>query len=275
MIFILLPAYNEEGGIKQVLNRIGQLFKDTHEIFRIVVVDDGSRDRTSQFVREFSQKLDIKLFVFEQNQGVGEVFKTGFKYICDESLDPDQDICIILDADNTQDPRVMTSMIDAIRGGEDIVIASRFKKPGMMRGCSWTRHLYSHTLSLLMGLTVRLRGVKDYSMFFRAYRVRVLKQGFQRYGDALLAGRGFSAIAGCLVRLSNVTHRIVEVPFVLRYGKKRGKSGIRIFKTILGYFELIGECIRTDRYRKWAAPISLPVSAAKGGQRNEESTVSP
>jgi len=250
VIFVLLPAYNEEQGIRQVLTRIKQIAEATKEPFRVIVVDDGSADKTSEYPRSFSDQLDLKLIVFPENRGVAEVFRIGFRYICDESADPANDICIVLDSDNTQDPRVMVDLIKKIREGDDLVIASRFKSPGRMVGCSLMRHLYSVGLSILMQLIVGLPGVKDYSMFYRAYRVSLLKKGFSRYEDRLVEGKGFSVMGGCLIKLSNLTNRISEVPLTLRYGKKRGASGINVLKTIRGYMELIRECVRTDRFRK-------------------------
>jgi len=258
MIYVLLPAYNEEQGIRLVLNRLIQMMPLFGAPIKVVVIDDGSGDKTSDVVRGFKGPLDIDLFVFERNRGVREVFRKGFLHIVRSSQDPKNDICVVLDSDNTQDPRVMIEMILRIRGGDDLVIASRFVKPGCMKGCTLMRHVYSIGLSWLMRLFIGIPGVKDYSMFYRAYRVSLLEKGFQAFGDALLYGKGFSAIGGCLVKLSNYARSISEVPLILRYGKKRSASGIHVKPTILGYFEMIRDSLRTDRFRKVAKKLPLP-----------------
>lgn len=238
MVYVLLPAYNEEKGVGKVLDRLPQVMAQADAPFRIVVVDDGSRDRTAEVVSGFQSRLDLKLIRFEKNRGVGEVFKAGLRFIVENSASPEQDVCVVLDSDNTQDPLLMLKMISRVREGSDIVIASRFAGDGGMVGCPLFRRMLSAGASWLLRLLIGLPGVKDYSTFYRAYRVSLLQAGFARYGDALLAGQGFAAIAGLLIRLARLSGRISEVPFLLRYDLKEGRSGIKLGKTILGYLAL-------------------------------------
>ena len=256
MIYILLPAYNEEAGLSQVLPVLQDLAPRLDAPLRIVVVDDGSADRTSEVARSFTGRLDLKLITFEKNRGVGEVFREGFTFITNDSRSPDDDVCVVLDSDNTQDPRLMPEMVRRIRNGDDVVIASRFAKGGRMVGCPWARQLFSYGVRWLMRWLVGLPGVRDYSTFYRAYRVSVLKRGFELYGRDLLAGRGFAVGGGLLIKLGNVTERMSEVPLVLRYDLKGGRSGMRLTRTIRGYVELIGASVRTHRFRP--APGSRP-----------------
>jgi dolichol-phosphate mannosyltransferase len=250
MIFVLLPAYNEGKGISALLSTLHEMFRSFPEPCRVIVVNDGSVDDTETKVRSFALHLNLKLISFEKNRGVEEVFTAGFRYACAESVDPANDVCVVLDADGTQDPRVLFDLLGKVRAGDDLVIASRFRKPGKMVGCPPLRYFYSVAVSWIMRIFVRLPNVRDYSMFFRAYRISLLNRGFAEYGDALLAGKGFASAAVCLIKLGNLTKRISEVPLVLRYDLKHGKSGMKIMKTIRGYFELLWDCFRTDRFRR-------------------------
>jgi len=262
MIYILLPSYNEEKGLAELLPVLERLIRQQPERFKVVVVDDGSRDQTSKVALSFSRRLDLKLIRFEKNRGVGEVFKEGFRFVCEDSREPEEDICVALDSDNTQDPKTMFELIEKVRDGEDLVIASRFEGGGHMVGCPWHRSLYSYGVSWLMRTVTRLARIKDYSIFYRAYRVSLLKEGFERYGGRLLAGRGFAVMAGLLLKLANLTTRISEVPFILRYDLKTGTSGNKIFKTLRGYVELIFDYLSQDRYRKDLKPI-LPAEVTE------------
>ncbi len=249
MIYVLLPSFNEENGLTQLLPRLKTLAEQSRDAFKIVVVDDGSRDRTSEVALSFSDRLDLKLIRFEKNRGVGEVFRSGFQFVCQDSLDPDNDMCIALDSDNTQDPDIMVAMIQKVKSGDDLVIASRFEGEGRMLGCPWHRSVYSYGISWLLRILTQLPAVKDFSTFYRAYRVRLLQKGFERYGDDLLAGRGFSMMGACLLKLANLTERISEVPCILRYDLKVGTSGNKILKSIHGYLELIAAYVKTNRYK--------------------------
>lgn len=250
MIYVLLPAYNEEKGLQEVLPVLERLRESLDAPLRVVVVNDGSRDRTAEVARSFQNRLDLHLIDFPKNQGVGEVFRQGFRFVVSDSHTPNDDICIVLDSDNTQDPALIPIMIEKIRGGSDLVIASRFEAGGKMIGCPWPRQLLSYGVGTLLKVFVGLRGVKDYSTFYRAHRVRILAEGFARYGDGLLAGKGFAVMGGMLIRLSNITDRMTEVPLVLRYDLKGGSSGIKLWKTIRGYIELIAESVRTRRFSR-------------------------
>ena len=250
MIYILLPSYNEENGLQEVLPALIEMSAVYKEPMRVVVVDDGSKDRTSAVALSYKEKLDLKLIAFPQNRGVTEVFKEGFKFIMADCKNPELDICIVLDSDNTQDPRLIPEMVRRIEAGDDIVIASRFEGNGGMIGCPWVRQIFSYGVSWIMRILAGLPNVKDYSIFYRACRVSLIKAGFDRYGDRLIEGKGFASICSLLLKMGNITRRTSEIPLILRYDNKQGISGHKIFRTIRGYLELIWQYIISDRYRK-------------------------
>lgn len=251
-VYIILPSYNEELGLPLVLKRIQEIQQSSPYTFKAVVVDDGSADKTSDVARPFRTEMDLHLITFPQNRGVAEVFREGFLHVCKESVDPEQDIAIVLDSDNTQDPMVMLQLIERIEGGHDVVIASRFEGEGKMIGCPWTRSVFSYGVSYLLRALVRLPGIKDYSTFYRAYRISVLKRAMEIYGDNLLEGKGFSVAAGLLMKLGNVTREMSEVPLILRYDLKGGTSGNKIMRTISGYLLLLKSYFLTNGFK----PIS-------------------
>jgi dolichol-phosphate mannosyltransferase len=250
MIYVLLPSYNEESGLQEVLPALIDIAASYKEPMRVVVVDDGSKDRTSEVVRSFEKKLDLKLITFPQNQGVTEVFRQGFKFIMADSKNHGHDICIVLDSDNTQDPRLIPEMVRRIEQGDDIVIASRFEGNGGMVGCPWVRQIFSYGVSWIMRILAGLPNVKDYSIFYRACRVSLIKAGFDRYGERLIEGKGFASICSLLLKMGTITRKTSEIPLILRYDNKQGMSGNKIFRTIRGYLELIWQYIISDRYRK-------------------------
>lgn len=250
MIYVMLPSYNEEKGLQEVLPILIEMTAGSPKPYRIVVIDDGSKDRTSEVARTFSSSLDLHLITFPQNRGVTEVFREGFNFIVKDSREPDKDICVVLDSDNTQDPRLITVMVDRVESGDDIVIASRFEGNGGMIGCPWMRQIFSYGVSWIMRILVGLPNVKDYSIFYRACRVSLIQKSFERYGDRLIEGRGFASICSLLLKMGNLTQKTSEIPLVLRYDHKQGISGNKILRTIRGYLELIWQYILSDRYRK-------------------------
>ena len=211
--------------------------------YKIIIVNDGSSDHTDLVIRSYSNTMPIEIIGFEANRGVTEVFRAGFRKVCDEARD--DDICVTMDSDNTQNPYVMLDMLKIMESDKkiDIVIASRFEKGGAMVGAPVIRRWLSIGISHILKSLIPIDGVTDYSTFYRACRVKILKDGFAKYGDDLIKGHGFSAMARLLIKLSGLPARIKEVPFILRYDLKEGGSSMNIGRTISGYLNLIMECL--------------------------------
>jgi dolichol-phosphate mannosyltransferase len=237
MIYIVLPAYNEEEGLEKLLERIRRIGRAYSLEYQLIIVNDGSSDHTAQVVESYADVMPVELINFEKNRGITQVFRTGFKRVCE--LGEDEDICITMDADNTQNPYVILDIVKKISQGFDIVIASRFEEGGKVVKAPWFRMLLSLGVAWLLKHFVPIKGVQDYSTFYRGYRVKILREAFARHGEALIEGHGFSGMADLLIKASKITDRIGEVPFVLRYDLKEGGSGMRIFRTIGGYLLLI------------------------------------
>lgn len=242
MIFILLPAYNEEEGLEKLLERINRIMTSLAVPHKLIIVNDGSRDHTVAVIQSYSKVMPIELINFEKNCGITEVFRAGFKRVC--AIARDEDICITMDADNTQNPYVMLDIIAKVNEAYDVVIASRFQEGGKMVGAPFIREIMSLGVTFLLKRLIPINGVRDYSTFFRGYRVKVLKQAFSLYGDSLIEGYGFSSMASMLIKLRKITQRFAEVPFILRYDLKEGGSGMRISRTIRGYLGIFWQIMR-------------------------------
>ena len=107
---IIIPLYNEEGTILEVLNKYNVIeFPKTVEYKEIIIVDDCSTDNSFSLVenniRNFS--INIKIFRHQKNQGKGSSIKTGIKNALGN-------VFIIQDADLEYDPRDILRMIDAM-----------------------------------------------------------------------------------------------------------------------------------------------------------------
>ncbi|MBL7073632.1 glycosyltransferase family 2 protein [candidate division KSB1 bacterium] len=245
MIYILLPAYNEEEGLEKLLVRIDRLAKTFFSEYKLIIVNDGSSDHTVQVIQTHLKEMPIELINFEKNKGITEVFMVGFKRVC--KLGKDNDICITLDSDNTQSPFVILDILQKLNERFDLVVASRFAKGGGMVGAPFFRKLLSLGVAYLLRKTIPIKGARDYSTFYRGYRVGLIRKAFNQYGDNLLEGHGFSGMANMLIRLCSMTDKVTEVGLVLRYDLKEGGSGMNILKTVKGYLKLLYINIRKQR----------------------------
>lgn len=114
-LIVVIPAYNEEKSIGEVLQGVK---KHTNNI---IVVDDGSGDKTFQIAKSFGTKV----YKHVTNRGLGGALGTGIKAaVLDQA-----DIIVTLDADGQHDSNEIPKLIEPIKNKEaDIVIGSRFLK---------------------------------------------------------------------------------------------------------------------------------------------------
>ena len=248
MLYIVLPAYNEEEGIEVLLSRIDRITRSFDVEYQMIVVNDGSEDHTELVVRSFMDVLSVELINLTANSGIQKVFETAFNHVLDVA--DDNDVCISMDSDNTQNPYVIMDLLEKINTGSDVVVASRFAPGGQTVGAPILRRLLSRAVSILMDRIFGIQNIKDYSSFYRAYRVRTIREVWRKFGNGALEGEGFAAMAGLLVKLGSMGFEMAEVPLVLRYDLKEGGSKIRIFRSIKGYLRII--------YNHWKMPLDGP-----------------
>jgi len=230
-IWVVLPAFNEEENLPKLLGAFELLKSEAYNAtIHILVVDDGSTDRTADISADFADKLSITVFQNEKNMGLAYTFKRGIS-IAAEKAGP-EDIIICMDADNSHPPGLVLRMIQYIREGRDVVIASRYQKQAVIRGVSLMRRFLSYGMSVLFRIVCPIAEVKDYSCGYRAYRASFLQKAIADKGKQLFAGEGFSCMAGMLLSLANAGAVCGEVPIILRYDRKAGQSKMKILKTV-------------------------------------------
>lgn len=225
---VLLPAYNEEAQIKELIEAINISFEDIKSPYQILLVDDGSSDRTVDFAKTCKK---IKIIEHVENKGLGEAMKTGINHFLDQS-EPGE-VLVAMDADNTHDPELIKEMLPMIQYGYDLVIASRYQKGAKVVGLSLFRQLLSIGASLFFRLLHPIKNVKDYSCGYRAYSRESLMSLRAKYGQKIIESQGFSCMVELLLKLKSINAKCDEVPLVLRYDKKLSSSKIQIFKTIV------------------------------------------
>lgn len=108
---VIVPAYNEEDGIRVVLDRIFRVIGDAYEV---IVVDDGSTDRTA----EMASRFPCRVIRHDQNMGKGEALKTGIRAARGRNV-------IWIDADDTYPAEVIPEIAGALVDSYDLVYTSR------------------------------------------------------------------------------------------------------------------------------------------------------
>lgn len=145
---IIVPAYNEEGHIKDVIARIKKAMTDDMEL---VVVDDGSHDSTPQILKD----TKTHCITLGLNSGYGIAVQTGIKY----ALSNNFKYAVLIDADGQHNPEDISILLDIVKKGEaDLVIGSRFLKEVGYKGSIFRRlgeRFFSFLIYILSGVRIK------------------------------------------------------------------------------------------------------------------------
>jgi len=234
MIWILLPAYNEEDSLPQLLPKLAALNRHGRP-YQVVVVNDGSVDQTAELLEGHAQKLPLHVITHPINRGLGETERDGFEYIA-ARCDPD-DVIVRVEGDDTHEPEYVFALLEKLDEGFDVVNTSRFQPGGGQLGVDGYRALISRAANLFMQVVFHIPGTRDYSCGYRAYRGRVIQDAIRIFGNNFiqLRGLGFTSTLEVIVKLHLLGCRFAEVPFTLRYDQKKSSSKMVSSITSLGY----------------------------------------
>jgi dolichol-phosphate mannosyltransferase len=222
MLWIGLPAYNEEASIAPLFARFLEVFPDRSAPYRIVLYDDGCRDGTVAAARAWADRLNVEIIGREQNLGLGAGLRALIAHAARHGRPEDR--LAIMDCDDTHHPSQLARLTAALDGGCDVVIASRYRRGARIAGVALHRRVLSLGAALLFKALHPCRGVLDYTCGYRAYRVALLQRAQARYGENLVRERGFACMVEVLLKLSRVGARFCEIPLELRYDLKQGAS---------------------------------------------------
>ena len=236
--YVVLPAYNEEENLGTLLSKIKFTMEDENiTCYEVIVVNDGSTDNTRSITEGFAEIMPVKLINHPVNQGLGNTIRDGLLEAARRS--DQEDIIITMDADDTHSPGLMLKMLRTIKEGHDVVIASRYQPGSRVIGLVWYRKWISYMASVIFRMLMPIRGVKDFTCGYRAYRANVLKRAIDMFGDGFIDQEGFQVMVDILLKLRKMHIIFGEVPFILRYDQKKGHSKMNLKKTTFNTLKLI------------------------------------
>ena len=125
MIYILIPSFNDSDNFGPLLLNILNTLKGKKT--KIIIINDGSTDKTKEKVKQLSKKFPVTLIGYRKNKGPGYAFKYGFNYLIPKLRS--DDLVITMEADNSSDFSILEKMIEKSKKF-DVVLASPFAKNG-------------------------------------------------------------------------------------------------------------------------------------------------
>jgi hypothetical protein len=231
----IVPALNEEESIARVIEEIRSYDPD----LEIVVIDDGSFDRTGQSARAAGARVLRLPF----NLGIGGALQTGFRYAFENGFE----LAVRVDGDGQHDPSQLGAVIEPVRRGDvDIAVGSRYLSP--------TGDGYRSTAPRRMGIRVLAGAV---SLLTRQ-RITDPTSGFQalnRKAITLFAADYPHEYPEVEALVLLIRHRLVmrEVPIDMR-PRATGQSSIRTLSSIY-YMVKVLLALFVGTFRRYAVPL--------------------
>ncbi len=217
-IYVVLPAYNEQGKIGQVVEKV----KKIDLVDKIVVVDDCSTDATS----EEANAAGATVIKHEKNMGVGAGIRTGINYGRENGFD----ICLILSGDDQHEPTEIGRVVEPIIENKfDFVQGSRRLKGGRVVNDRPFRKITTQLYSAFFSILV-LRRITDATNGFRGFRLNIFDQPGIDIEQSWLDRYELEPYILYKV-LKNKKIRVTEVPITIYYhGGRKQFTKMRPFR---------------------------------------------
>jgi glycosyltransferase involved in cell wall biosynthesis len=192
LLSVVMPVYNERDTIEGMIARVLAV-PDLR--IELIVVDDGSKDGTSDLLRALATKYPIKL-LHKPNGGKGSALRLGFKEVTG-------DLVVIQDADTEYSPEEFPELIQLIcQGRADVVYGSRFL--GRHRVFLFTHYLGNLFLTFLTNVLYNTM-LTDMETCYKAMRIEVLR-------SFSLNSNGFGIEPEMTAKIFKRGYRVYEVP---------------------------------------------------------------
>jgi glycosyltransferase involved in cell wall biosynthesis len=141
-LYFLVPLYNEEQNVALLHKNITAACAGYKKFF--LLVDDASTDKTVEMVtRLFGSEQNFHLLTKSKNQGPGDSFNAGFEWILSHSHQPEKDLVITLEGDNTSDIGILDTMLMLSVSGYSLMLASVYAQGGGFEGTTLWRKVIS------------------------------------------------------------------------------------------------------------------------------------
>ena len=234
-VFAAIPCYNEAKNIEALLGKwlaMRPVLKKMNYSLRIVGIDDKSTDNTLAILHDFANRFDdITVIEHTVNLGLGGGVTTAFDFFLKNGKSGDY--CVLMDGDNSHDPKYVVSMLNRIEQGNcDCVIASRYCKNSMTVGVPQYRLLLTFFAKLYYNVILNVSNVNDYTCGYRLYSYSIIKKANEEFKGKIVTRSSFACMMEVLYKLHFVNCRFDEIPFELRYDNKEGQSKMKVLTTI-------------------------------------------
>jgi dolichyl-phosphate beta-glucosyltransferase len=224
---IIVPAYNEEALIVNTLDGLKTFFSTRPEQYEIIVVDDGSQDKTVACTEQWrkTNRVGLHLLVNEKNMGKGFSIQRAV-------LESHGSYIIFIDADLPYELDAIDGFLKALRSGYDLAIGSRVLPGSQVKGVPILRYISGQIFSWMVQ-TVLFQGLPDTQCGFKSFRSAAAKEIFRRL---TISGFGFDVEMLFVARKLKLAIQPVAVRMIDHRHRSRVRLIIDSFKMFANLF---------------------------------------
>ena len=224
---IIIPAYNEEALITSTLEGLKTYLSTRLETYEIIVVDDGSQDKTALCIQDWKNihQTDLRLLINEQNMGKGFSIQRGVR----ESRGS---FIIFIDADLPYELQAIDSFLTALRSGYDLAVGSRVLPGSQVKGVPVIRYLSGQIFSWMVQ-AVLFSGLPDTQCGFKSFKSAAAKEIFRRL---TIGGFGFDVEMLFVARKLKYAIQPVAVQMIDHRHRSRVRLIVDSFKMFANLF---------------------------------------
>ena len=237
-LFIVVPVFNEAQNLLNLFSGFREIEHQLRSRFvlNFIIVDDGSDDGTSEVALSLANELSLEVLKHGINLGPGRAFATAFSRL--SKIMSDNDWVITMEGDNTSRHALIHQMLQRADEGFDAVFASPYMYGGGFSHTPLLRRLLSSVANLGVKEMLDVQGVLTVSSFFRLYRATMLFKLQAIFGAGIVERSGFESMVEMTMKMTMLGITISEVAMRLDSSLRKGKSKMKILRTIFGYIAL-------------------------------------
>lgn len=234
-LYAILPCYNEQENIGKLIdewNKQKEKLKTQEIDLKIIAIDDKSTDNTKNKILDKKNEYNnVDIIIHDENKGLRGGINTAIEYF--NSNANKEDLLVLMDGDNTHNPKYIHEMIKLIEEGNNCVIASRYREGSSIKGLAKSREKMSDFAKIYYTAVLHIPNVKDYTCGYRVYTYEIIDKLLKKYGENPIKEKSFACMMELLYKVYLVGGKFDEVGFELRYDQKQGASKMKVAKTAM------------------------------------------
>ena len=234
-LYAILPCYNEEKNIGKLIdewNKQKQKLKKQDIDLKVIAIDDKSTDNTKNKILDKKNEYNnVDIIIHDENKGLRGGINTAIEYFNGNARK--EDLLVLMDGDNTHNPKYIHEMIKLIEEGNNCVIASRYREGSSIKGLAKSREKMSDFAKIYYTAVLHIPNVKDYTCGYRLYTYDIIDKLLKKYGENPIKEKSFACMMELLYKVYLVGGKFDEVGFELRYDQKQGASKMKVAKTAI------------------------------------------